>query len=570
MNRVWLSIIRLARVATDRFSWWLVVSCAFFVIVLGTLGFRDLAPEQSVRTSIYRAIQLFLMESGNVDASVNIKLEIGRWLGVAVLFGTLLKGLLTAFEHRLEALIVRSLSDHIIVCGAGERGLNLAYDLTNYADFVVLIDMHDHWETDDPQHTHRGLFYLKGNAGEQATLNAAAASRARSMFVIDSNDDVNLDIVTEALDVVGDSDRSLPLVCYLHLESQDLLHHLTGFIPTQSQVEVRPFNLNFNSMRALIQNTTIDIPVLASQEGKFVLVGNSPILDQCLSQLMRSCLRPDETKITITVIGKEATQRINRFTERYPQSDKLLRFESIDSEHPSTALLSLAQGMTDLSAVAIIIASESDSESLEQYLSCQQLGLFGAHQFAIYQSDTRGIARLLSKQAPEFFGLFDEACNAKTIIQEELDALAKEIHGHYLSQRLTEDAALGSSPALHEWADLSEQYRSLNRRQADHIYAKCRFIGTRVVPLSQETGKPYKFTDDDIEILARIEHRRWMAERFLDGWQYGATRNDQQKLHPNLVPWEELNESIQEYDRKPVIQIPAMLKNIGLHVVSCE
>ena len=570
MHRVWLSIIRLARVATDRLSWWLVVTSALVVVVLGTLGFCEDDPKQPTLTAIYRAIQLFLMESGNVDGSVNTKLEIGRWLGVAVLFGTLLKGLLTAFEHRLEALIVRSLSDHIIVCGAGERWLNLAYDLTDYADFVVLIDVHDHWRTTTQRHTHRGLFYLKGNAGEQATLNAAGASQARSMFVIDSNDDVNLDIVTEALDVVGDSDRSLPLVCYLHLESQDLLHHLTGFIPTQSQVEVRPFNLNFNSMRALIQNTSIDIPVLASKEGRFVLVGNSPILDQCLPHLMRSCLRPDETKTAITVIGKQATQRINRFTERYPQSDKLLLLESIDSEHPSTALLSLAQGMTDLSAVAIIIASESDSESLEQYLSCQQLGLFEAPQFTIYQSDTRGIARLLSKQAPEFFGLFDEACNAKTIIQEELDALAKEIHGHYLSQRLSEDATLGSSPALHEWEDLNEQYRSMNRRQADHIYAKCRFIGARVVPVTEQAGKPYTFTDDNVEILARIEHRRWMAERFLDGWQYGATRNDQQKLHPDLVLWEELDESTRDYDRRPVLQIPSLLKKVGLQIVSCE
>ena len=323
-------------------------------------------------------------------------------------------------------------------------------------------------------------------------------------------------------------------------------------------------------MRALIQHTNIDTPVLSSKEGRFVLVGNSSILDQCLPQFMRSCLRPDETKTTITVIGKDATQRINRFTERYPQSDKLLRLESIDSEHTSTALLSLAQTVTDLSAVAIIIASESDSESLEQYLTCQQLGLFGAHQFAIYQSDTRGIARFLSDQVPEFFGLFDEACNAKTIVQEELDALAKQIHEHYLSQRLSEGAALGSSPALYEWADLREQYRSMNRRQADHIYAKCRFIGTRVVPLEQETGKPYQFTEDDIEILAKIEHRRWMAERFLDGWQYGATRNDQQKLHPDLVPWEELDESTQQYDREPVKQIPTLLANVGLQIVSCE
>ena len=52
-----------------------------------------------------------------------------------------------------------------------------------------------------------------------------------------------------------------------------------------------------------------------------------------------------------------------------------------------------------------------------------------------------------------------------------------------------------------------------------------------------------------VEKMARNVHEVWAQGRIADGWTYGETRDDAQKTHPCLVPYEELPESEKEYDR---------------------
>ena len=51
------------------------------------------------------------------------------------------------------------------------------------------------------------------------------------------------------------------------------------------------------------------------------------------------------------------------------------------------------------------------------------------------------------------------------------------------------------------------------------------------------------------EILAKNTHEVWSENRIKDGWNYGEQRDDARKLHPCLIPYEELPESEKEYDR---------------------
>ncbi|MDE7386465.1 MAG: Ryanodine receptor Ryr [Muribaculaceae bacterium] len=52
-----------------------------------------------------------------------------------------------------------------------------------------------------------------------------------------------------------------------------------------------------------------------------------------------------------------------------------------------------------------------------------------------------------------------------------------------------------------------------------------------------------------IEEMARNVHEVWAQGRMADGWTYGPVRDDADKKHPCLVPYEELPESEKEYDR---------------------
>ncbi len=52
------------------------------------------------------------------------------------------------------------------------------------------------------------------------------------------------------------------------------------------------------------------------------------------------------------------------------------------------------------------------------------------------------------------------------------------------------------------------------------------------------------------EKLAQNVHEVWAAGRIADGWSYGEVRDDEHKLHPCIVSYNELSEIEKEYDRR--------------------
>ena len=62
-----------------------------------------------------------------------------------------------------------------------------------------------------------------------------------------------------------------------------------------------------------------------------------------------------------------------------------------------------------------------------------------------------------------------------------------------------------------------------------------------------------------MEQLARNVHEVWAAGRLADGWNWGEVRDDEQKLHPCLVSYDELPEIEKDYDRRTAL---ATLKTI--------
>src|ERR1035438_4691002 len=74
-----------------------------------------------------------------------------------------------------------------------------------------------------------------------------------------------------------------------------------------------------------------------------------------------------------------------------------------------------------------------------------------------------------------------------------------------------------------------------------------------------------RFEGSELELLAKMEHKRWMAERFLAGWTLGP-RDDEKRINPYLVEWEDLPPNIQDYDRNFVRILPNVLKQVNLEI----
>jgi hypothetical protein len=69
-----------------------------------------------------------------------------------------------------------------------------------------------------------------------------------------------------------------------------------------------------------------------------------------------------------------------------------------------------------------------------------------------------------------------------------------------------------------------------------------------------------------VEQLARNNHDHWARSRIDEGWRYGSKRNDDAKEHPDLVPYEDLPESEQDYDRKTVVEALKAIVALGYEI----
>ena len=65
------------------------------------------------------------------------------------------------------------------------------------------------------------------------------------------------------------------------------------------------------------------------------------------------------------------------------------------------------------------------------------------------------------------------------------------------------------------------------------------------------------------EELARNAHENWAQQRLADGWRWGEARDDARKLHPCLVPYEELPESEKVYDRATAMETLKAILGLG-------
>ena len=66
-----------------------------------------------------------------------------------------------------------------------------------------------------------------------------------------------------------------------------------------------------------------------------------------------------------------------------------------------------------------------------------------------------------------------------------------------------------------------------------------------------------------IELIAKNNHENWAKQRISEGWKYGRNRDDANKEHPDLIPYEELSDSEKEFDRKTTTEILKVLINFG-------
>ena len=95
--------------------------------------------------------------------------------------------------------------------------------------------------------------------------------------------------------------------------------------------------------------------------------------------------------------------------------------------------------------------------------------------------------------------------------------------------------------------------------------------------MEYKTYTPQPIDTSDVELpqelkdlgeqIAKNVHDVWSLGRINEGWTYGPERNDAEKKHPCLVPYEELPESEKDYDRNTAQETLRLIMKLGFEIV---
>jgi hypothetical protein len=217
----------------------------------------------------------------------------------------------------------------------------------------------------------------------------------------------------------------------------------------------------------------------------------------------------------------------------------------------------------------VYVCLDDDSLGLSAALALRQKVREQGIPVVVRMAHEGGLARLLGGEGGfenlHAFGLLDRTCTPEIVLGGTHERIARAIHEDYLRREGAKGQTADENEALVPWEALSEELKESNRRQADQMGQKLKSIGCGIAPLTDWQAAGFCFGDEQVEAMARMEHKRWMAERLREGYRLGP-RDPEERTNPNLLPWEQLSAESRELTREMVRRIPVLLARVDLQV----
>ena len=142
------------------------------------------------------------------------------------------------------------------------------------------------------------------------------------------------------------------------------------------------------------------------------------------------------------------------------------------------------------------------------------------------------------------------------VVMSKLKLLTIEKHNFYKSSVDSVD-----------FKDLPYDVQYSNFKQTDVLVRILGELGLNIVSIDDSSEGIHSLTEDQIEYLAKRDHRKWCDNRFDLGWEYGPIRDEKLKTNPNLLHWDDLDDEIKLLNLKTFENLPKLCENVGLKIV---
>ena len=573
----------------SRWHWWAILALAAVVLVLGAVGFSSYyALHGEVRSGwhiLYVTLQLFTLESGPVPGPVPWELNAARFLAPIVPAWAVVRTLLLLFGARLRLLRVQRLRDHTIVCGLGRKGRELMRDFHAVGERVVVLER-DEGNENLALCRSLGVPVILENAADLRSLQTAAVERARHLIAVTGDDGTNVAIAVLAYRLARERRNRREgavnaWVQVVDLRLATLLEQHRMLTEATDRFAARVFNPYESSARLALREHPLDREWIGPKDRRSVrlIVVGFGQMGECLTlQAARQGAYANGRPIRITVVDRDARRKGHLFRERYPDFERIGSLDFIAGEAADPVLLTEIERLATLpeELTTLAICFDDDSRSLSCALDILPRIREARIPLLVRMSDAVGLATLLECEGEQCgwaaevhpFGMVDRVCNRDALLHEQLDTVARALHETYVGHRLSEGAA-PDKPSLRPWDRLDEAYRESIRQAADQIAVKLRALRCTRAPAGSKGVPVDRFEDEDVEVLARMEHARWCADRLLAGWRAGKA-SFEKRTTPHIVGWEELDEATRDIDRELVREIPRIVRRVGDQVYRQE
>jgi hypothetical protein len=615
---------KLRRFWHDR-QWYIVGVLWIVVIILGYIGidrtFTASGESMPTLDIFYRILLLFKLNYSFTGA-VAWQLEVARFMAPLVAIFTVVQAFIAVFYRQIQVSRIRFASDHVVICGLGRKGMLLARDFYDHGFRVVVIEQ----DEADPlieECRALGAVVLTGDATDPEMLRKARVGRARYLVSVFGDDGSNAEVAVSARAVTR-GQHGRPLTCLVHivdLHLCNLLREEEMRLTQDGNLRLEFFNVfDLGALALLQEHPPFELAETnACRTPHLLLVGMGCMGESIVSHATHDLwldaterkekqakdgdspeLRKDQANDIdpigprkmprISVIDLVAENRIGSLAQKYPRMRDVCKLDplpmDVESEEFARGDFLFDTG-GQCSVSMIYICLDNDSRSLTSALTLLQRTRTCRVPIVVRMVSDSGLATLLSGEASEgqgfsdlhAFGLLERTCTLDLLLGGINEVLARAIHEEYMMSKtwlLSKDVrlskeeleiAIENDPALRPWDDLDESYKESNRSQADGFSADLKAIDCGIAPLCDWDTPLFEFTKEEIEVMAGLEHMRWMEERLAEGWTYASGKKNREKMtHPYLVLWGELTENIKDLDRNTVCEIPSFLARVGFQV----
>lgn len=515
---------------------------------LGWIGIYLFAtPQVTLFDSLYQTMALFTLNA-NFDFPLSVPLQIARFTAPLSALSLIILTFTRDLVDRIKVKIFYR--KHIILCGLGRKGVKFAQDFLKQGFKIVVIEKDENNQQLNLIRGRNGVTIFIGNANDETMLRDCGIDQASFLMAITKEDEINIEITAKAFRLKTSGFR---LKCYVHvcdMSKQKLFKRHNLFEKISQNFDARIFSLYDLSAKNLLSQFPPDDYLMKKLEAKMVtttrvsiaVAGEGNLVIGMLKQIALTCHYSSLEKTQVLVLTENITHIEDLIYRQIPQISELIDYKLIQKDKDWQEFLRAEK------ISIFFISFDHELEGFNFLLQAIQRKIDLHTQIVFCIPQMFNLTQILEEgdwkkrfQSIVFYPLLDSVCRFNVKEEDLQDELAIKIHEEFCK------TANQDHPNNKPWEMLEEEIRDSNRNIAEHMKIKQRVF--------QLYWDQTELTEEVFERLAHMEHNRWIAEKRMGDYlkaDVREIRDDLRRIHPLLVPWEELDPEIRNQNKKVI------------------